>query len=92
MLFYDNENIIMDQAGISFVGTIVIHVQGIPNPIILSNLNLNLSTLSDNSNFTTIAVISYDLAPTGILTIEAVPSSSNVTRNSIIAEISLAAA
>lgn len=70
-MLYNEQSVIFDQPGISFVGTIIINIIGVNNPIILSNLNLNVSTLSDNSNFTTIAVVSYDLAPTGILTIEA---------------------
>ena len=103
MLLYNNENITMNQAGISFVGTIVIHVEGLSNPIILSNLNLTLSSLSDNSNATTMAVITYNLAPTGILTIQATQEQADAivnaivntavaSNNSITAEISLTAA
>lgn len=72
-----NENITYDQSGISYVGTIIINVDGLSAPIIISNVNVAIATSQDYSNATTIAVISYDIYPEGIVTIQATQSQAN---------------
>lgn len=69
-----NNNILYDQPQISFVGTIVINVIGIENPIILSNVSVSVSLYEDFSNATTVAVLSYDVVENGILVVEATQS------------------
>lgn len=66
-----NENITYDQSGISYVGTIIINVFGLPSPIVISNINVAISTSQDYSNQTTVGVISYDIFSDGIITIQA---------------------
>jgi hypothetical protein len=72
-----NDNISYSQPGINYIGTIVINIPGVPNPIVLSNINVSVSTSQDYSNATTVAVISYDIYSEGILTIQATESQAN---------------
>jgi hypothetical protein len=69
-----NQNISYNQQGLTYIGTVIINILGISNPIIISNLNVAVSTSQDYSNATTIAVISYDIMPDGILVVEATES------------------
>jgi len=68
-----NDLIQYNQDGISYIGDVVLKIQGISNPIILNNITINFSSSQYYSSATTIAVISIDLAPSGIITIEALP-------------------
>jgi hypothetical protein len=72
-----NENITYDQPGLSYVGTIIINVEGLLDPIIISNVNVAITTSQDYSNATTVAVLSYDIYPEGIITIQATQSQAN---------------
>lgn len=72
-----NENITYDQPGLSYVGTIIINVEGLLDPIIISNVNIAITTSQDYSNATTVAVLSYDIYPEGIITIQATQSQAN---------------
>lgn len=67
------EAINYNQSGVSYVGTVLINVEGILNPIILNNIIINFGISQNYSSFTTIAVMSVDLAPSGIITIEVSP-------------------
>lgn len=69
-----NENITYNQSGFNYVGTIIINVEGLSTPIIINNVNVAISTSEDYSNATTIAVISYDIYPEGVITIQATQS------------------
>jgi hypothetical protein len=72
-----NDNITYNQPSINYVGTIIINIPGVSNPIVLSNINVAVSTSQDYSNATTVAVISYDIYSEGILTIQATESQAN---------------
>ena len=72
-----NQNISYNQQGLTYIGTVIINILGISNPIIISNLNVAVSTSQDYSNATTVAVISYDIYSEGILTIQATESQAN---------------
>jgi hypothetical protein len=65
-----NDLINYNQTNITYVGVVQINVAGISNPIILSNITVAIATEPDYSNATTIGFVTYDFAPTGILTIE----------------------
>jgi hypothetical protein len=69
-----NENISYSQPGLTYIGTIVINVVSLNNPIILSNIFVTVNSTEDYSNATTVAVLSYDIMPEGILVIEATES------------------
>lgn len=66
-----NDIISYNQPNVNYIGTLVINVPGISNPIIVHNVNIAVGVIEDLSNATTIGLVSYDLAPTGIVTIEA---------------------
>jgi len=67
-----NESIAYGQPGINYVGSLVIKIASIPLPIVLNNINIVFGGPADYSNKTTIAVISIDIAPSGLITIETV--------------------
>lgn len=66
-----NDIISYNEANVTYQGTLVINVPGLVNPIVVHNINIAIGIIEDFSNATTIGVVSYDLAPTGIITIEA---------------------
>lgn len=65
-----NDVISYDQAGVSYSGTIILLIQGILNPIILNDIKINFSVNPDYSVGSTIGVISIDINPVGVITIE----------------------
>lgn len=67
-----NTNLYYNSSGVSYIGSLVITVPGISNPVILNNIKISFAGAQDYSNLTTIAVISIDVAPSGIVTIETV--------------------
>lgn len=67
-----NETITYGQPGVSYIGSLVIKIASISLPIILNNINIVFGGFADYSNKTTIAVLSIDVAPGGIITIETV--------------------
>jgi hypothetical protein len=66
-----NDLIAYNQAAVQYDGTVILKIQGISNPIILNNIKVNFSGTEDYSVGTTIGVISIDVDPTGVITIEA---------------------
>jgi hypothetical protein len=69
-----NANISYNLPGLTYIGTIIINVVSLNSPIILSNVFVAVNTAEDYSNATTVAVLSYDIMPEGILVIEATES------------------
>jgi len=67
-----NDTIIYNQPGISYIGSLVIKIASISLPIVLNNINIVFAGAADYSNATTIAVLSIDIAPGGLITIETV--------------------
>jgi hypothetical protein len=67
-----NTGLEYNNAGISYIGALVIKVPGISNPIILNNIRISFAGLQDYSNLTTVAVLSIDVNPSGVITIETV--------------------
>lgn len=65
-----NDTINYNQSGIDYNGTIILIIDGISNPVILNNIKINFGGNEDYSVATAIGVISIDLDPTGIITIE----------------------
>jgi len=65
-----NDLITYNQTNITYTGTIQINVPGLSNPIILGNVTVVISAEADYSNATTIGIVSYDFAPSGIVTIQ----------------------
>lgn len=78
-----NSNIEYNQSGLSYIGTIIINVLGLDSPIILSNLTVSVGISQDYSNNTTIAVISYNIEPEGILIVEATAAQASALIQSV---------
>jgi hypothetical protein len=66
-----NDIIDYNQSGIQYNGTIVLIIEGISNPVILNDIKVNFGGKEDYSVASSIGVISVDLAPTGVITIQA---------------------
>lgn len=81
-MLYD-QNISYNQAGLSYVGTIIINVVGLVNPIVISNVNVAVNTSQDYSNATTVAVMSFDIYPEGVITIQATQSQADAVIEAI---------
>jgi hypothetical protein len=65
-----NQSIAYNEPNFSYAGTVVIYASSLSSPIILKNITIVFSGQEDYSNFTTIAFISMDISPTGVVSIE----------------------
>jgi hypothetical protein len=64
-----NEAFSYNQTQISYNGVLIINAPGFPDKIILNNISVAFAGLPDYSNLTTIAIVEFDIAPSGIVTI-----------------------
>jgi hypothetical protein len=69
-MLYNESEIIYNKPNYSYLGTLVIYASGLQSPITLNNIAIVLGGQEDYSNFTTIAFISMDISPTGVVSIE----------------------
>jgi len=67
-----NSTIAYNQPGANYLGSLIINIASMPLPIIIHNINIVFGGTADYSNKTTIAVISVDIAPSGLISIETV--------------------
>lgn len=65
-----NANLSYNNPNYLYSGTLIIKAQSLINPIILNNIIVLYSLNEDYSNYTTIAIVSIDTSPSGILTLE----------------------
>jgi hypothetical protein len=65
-----NANLSYNNPNYLYNGTLIIKAQSLIDPIILNNITILYSLNEDYSNYTTIAVLSIDTSPNGILTLE----------------------
>ncbi len=65
-----NANLTYDNPNYTYNGTLIIKAQSLIDPIILNNITISYTLNEDYSNYTTIAVLSMDISPSGILTLE----------------------
>ena len=63
-----NSPISYNELSIGYSGAIVINIPGISSPILIGDLKILTASFSDNSNATTVGVITYDYAPTAVIT------------------------
>ena len=66
-----NDIITYNHNNITYSGILYINVIGISSPIVVNNITVVVSTEADYSNATTMGVVTYDISPSGIITIEA---------------------
>jgi hypothetical protein len=65
-----NSNITYNNSSYTYNGNLIIKAPSLISPIILNNIIVSFSSNEDYSNYTTIAVVSMDMSPSGILTLE----------------------
>lgn len=65
-----NANLTYDNPNYTYNGTLIIKAQSLIDPIILNNITISYTLNEDYSNYTTIAVLSMDISPSGVLTLE----------------------
>lgn len=68
-MLYD-QNIAYGQPNYSYTGTLVIYAPSLSSPIILNNIAILIGGQEDYSNYTTIAVVSMEVSPSGYVTVE----------------------
>lgn len=65
-----NDTISYNQPNYSYLGTLIIYAPSLSSPIILNNIAILIGGQEDYSNYTTIAVVSMEINPSGYVTIE----------------------
>jgi len=65
-----NDTITYSQPNYSYLGTLVIYAPSLSSPIILNNITILIGGQEDYSNYTTIAVLSMEVSPSGYVTVE----------------------
>jgi hypothetical protein len=65
-----NEPISYNSSNVTYNGTILIYASSLINPIVLNNITVFYANNEDYSNSTTIGVLSIDVNPEGIISIE----------------------
>jgi hypothetical protein len=68
-MLYDT-SIIYNQPNYSYSGTLIIYAASLSSPIVLNNITILIGGQEDYSNYTTIALISMDISPSGIISVE----------------------
>jgi len=65
-----NEAITYDSPNVSYDGTLIIYADSLISPIVLNNVTIFYAANEDYSNLTTIGVLSIDISPQGVVSIE----------------------
>lgn len=66
-----NEALAYNHPNHSYSGTLIIYAASLSSPIVLNGINIQIGGgQEDYSNYTTIAVVSMDVSPSGLVTIE----------------------
>lgn len=65
-----NEAVTYSSSNVTYDGTLVIYASSLINPITLNNVTIFYSSNEDYSNYTSIGVISIDISPEGIISVE----------------------
>lgn len=65
-----NEAIAYDSPNVSYSGTLIIYASSLINPIVLNNITVFYASNEDYSNLTTIGVLSIDISPQGVVSVE----------------------
>jgi hypothetical protein len=65
-----NEAITYNSPNVSYDGTLIIYASSLINPIVLNNITIFYTSSEDYSNLTTIGVLSIDINPQGVVSVE----------------------
>ena len=65
-----NDNIYYNQPGLSFLGTLLIYIPGVSSPITVNNILIQFGGNVDNSNSTTIGVVTIMSVTTGSISMQ----------------------
>jgi len=64
------EAIAYNSPNVSYNGTLIIYADSLISPIVLNNITIFYASNEDYSNLTTIGVLSIDVSPQGVVSIE----------------------
>jgi UTP-glucose-1-phosphate uridylyltransferase len=64
------EAIAYNSPNVSYDGILIIYADSLINPIVLNNITIFYASNEDYSNLTTIGVLSIDINPQGIVSVE----------------------
>lgn len=65
-----NDNITYNSEAVSYVGELIMYIQGVHSPVVLPQATVIFGSIPDYSNSTQVGYITYDYTPTGVLTIQ----------------------
>lgn len=65
-----NEPIAYNASNVTYNGTVIVYASSLLSPLILNNITVFYANDEDYSNYTTIGVLSIDVDPTGIISVE----------------------
>lgn len=68
-MLYD-QSLAYSEPNYSYTGTLIIYAPSLSSPIILNNIAILIGGQEDYSNYTTIAVVSMEVNPSGYVTVE----------------------
>lgn len=69
-----NDNIAYNSEAVSYVGELIMYIQGVHSPVVLPQATVFFGSIPDYSNSTQVGYVTYDYTPTGILTIQVTSS------------------
>ena len=72
-----NDNIVYNSEAVSYVGELIMYIQGVHSPVVLPQATIIFDLNEDYSNATTIGLISIDTNPYGIMTFSTTESQAN---------------
>jgi hypothetical protein len=94
MLYNDNK--FYNQSGFVYSGSLLILVSSLSSPIFIGDIIIKINQSEDYSNNTSIGLVSYSLASTGIMSFqttdlqaEAITTSKIITLNSVSGEVTI---
>lgn len=76
-----NVNLSYNYPNVTYNGVLVLNISSVISPVIINNATVIFSTTEDNSNYTTMGIISYDIDPYGIMTFEVTQDQANAIVN-----------
>ena len=91
-----NSTLAYNNPGFLYIGSLLLSVPGIVDPITVNNITILIDPIEDYSNNTTIGVVTYSVGPSGIMSFEtsdfqaeAIIGSEIITLDSVSGEVTI---